>query len=59
MRILLVAALVLTAGPLAAQRATVVRLVLLPAVLAMLGDRAWYLPGWLEWLPHVEIEGRR
>ncbi len=39
--------------------ATVVRLVLLPAVLAMLGDRAWYLPGWLEWLPHVEIEGRR
>ena len=39
--------------------ATVVRLVLLPAVLAMLGDRAWYLPGWLEWLPHVDIEGRR
>jgi RND superfamily putative drug exporter len=37
--------------------ATVVRLVLLPAVLAMLGEWTWYLPGWLGWLPHVEIEG--
>ena len=39
--------------------ATVVRLVLLPAVLALLGERTWYLPSWLEWLPHVEVEGRR
>jgi RND superfamily putative drug exporter len=37
--------------------ATVVRLVLLPAVLALLGERTWYLPAWLGWLPHVEIEG--
>ena len=37
--------------------ATVVRLVLLPAVLALLGERTWYLPGWLAWLPHLEIEG--
>ncbi len=37
--------------------ATLIRLVLLPAVLVLLGERAWYLPGWLEWLPHVEIEG--
>jgi len=37
--------------------ATVVRLVLLPAVLALLGDRTWYLPRWLDWLPHLEIEG--
>ncbi len=37
--------------------ATLIRLVLLPAVLALLGDRAWYLPSWLAWLPHVEIEG--
>jgi RND superfamily putative drug exporter len=37
--------------------ATLIRLVLLPAVLALLGERAWYLPSWLEWLPHVEIEG--
>jgi RND superfamily putative drug exporter len=31
--------------------ATVIRGVLLPATLALLGDRAWYLPRWLEWLP--------
>ena len=37
--------------------ATVVRLVLLPAVLAILGERTWYLPRWLGWLPHLEIEG--
>jgi RND superfamily putative drug exporter len=39
--------------------ATLVRLVLLPAVLALLGDRTWYLPRWLRWLPHVEVEGGR
>jgi RND superfamily putative drug exporter len=37
--------------------ATVVRLVLLPAVLALLGEWTWYLPRWLDWLPHLEIEG--
>jgi RND superfamily putative drug exporter len=37
--------------------ATLVRLVLLPAVLALLAERTWYLPRWLEWLPHVEVEG--
>jgi uncharacterized membrane protein YdfJ with MMPL/SSD domain len=31
--------------------ATVVRAVLLPAVMAMLGERNWYLPRWLSWLP--------
>jgi uncharacterized membrane protein YdfJ with MMPL/SSD domain len=31
--------------------ATVVRGVLLPAALALLGERAWYLPRWLAWLP--------
>ena len=31
--------------------ATVVRGVLVPAALAMLGERAWYLPRWLSWLP--------
>jgi uncharacterized membrane protein YdfJ with MMPL/SSD domain len=25
--------------------------VLLPAVMAMLGERNWYLPRWLRWLP--------
>jgi RND superfamily putative drug exporter len=39
--------------------ATVVRLVLLPAVLALLGERTWYLPRWLAWLPHLEVEGRK
>ena len=37
--------------------ATLVRLVLLPAVLTLLGERTWYLPRWLGWLPHLEIEG--
>ncbi len=36
--------------------ATVVRLVLLPAVLALLGERTWYLPRWLGWLPHLDID---
>jgi putative drug exporter of the RND superfamily len=31
--------------------ATVVRGVVLPACLALLGERAWYLPAWLNWLP--------
>jgi hypothetical protein len=31
--------------------ATIVRGVVLPAALALLGERAWYLPSWLRWLP--------
>jgi putative drug exporter of the RND superfamily len=31
--------------------ATVVRGVVLPACLSLLGERAWYLPAWLAWLP--------
>jgi len=31
--------------------ATVVRGMILPAALAVLGERAWYLPSWLAWLP--------
>ncbi len=31
--------------------ATIVRGVVLPACLALLGERAWYLPPWLSWLP--------
>jgi uncharacterized membrane protein YdfJ with MMPL/SSD domain len=34
--------------------ATIVRAVLLPATMKMLGDWNWYLPKWLEWLPHLE-----
>jgi putative drug exporter of the RND superfamily len=36
--------------------ATIVRGVLLPASMKLLGDLNWYLPSWLEWLPHLEGE---
>jgi RND superfamily putative drug exporter len=31
--------------------ATIVRGVMLPAAMKLLGERNWYLPKWLEWLP--------
>jgi RND superfamily putative drug exporter len=34
--------------------ATLVRGVLLPATMKLLGERNWYLPSWLEWLPRIE-----
>src|SRR6476659_10190040 len=37
--------------------ATIVRAVLLPATMKLLGDWNWYLPSWLEWLPHLEQGG--
>lgn len=38
--------------------AFVVRMALVPAVLALLGDKAWWLPGWLDrLLPRVDVEG--
>ncbi len=38
--------------------ATLVRCLLIPAVMVLLGDRAWWLPGWLDRiLPRVSIEG--
>ena len=36
--------------------ATIVRGVLLPATMKLLGDWNWYLPKWLEWLPNLEHE---
>jgi uncharacterized membrane protein YdfJ with MMPL/SSD domain len=36
--------------------ATVVRSVVIPAAMRLLGERNWYLPHWLEWLPAVAIE---
>jgi len=39
--------------------ATLVRSVLVPATMRLLGRRNWYLPSWLEWLPHLDIEGPR
>src|SRR4030095_13705062 len=37
--------------------ATIVRAILLPASMKLLGDWNWYLPKWLEWLPHLEHGG--
>ena len=37
--------------------ATVIRSVVLPSVMVLLGDRNWYLPRWLTWIPHLEVEG--
>ena len=38
--------------------ATVVRMVLVPATMDLLGDRNWWLPAWLDrLLPHLDIEG--
>jgi RND superfamily putative drug exporter len=37
--------------------ATVVRSVLVPASMKLLGKRNWYLPRWLQWLPDLHIEG--
>lgn len=38
--------------------ATVVRTIIVPSAMELLGERNWYLPRWLEWLPNVSIEGR-
>ncbi len=38
--------------------ATIVRSILVPATMRLLGDRNWYLPRWLQWLPELNVEGR-
>jgi putative drug exporter of the RND superfamily len=38
--------------------ATIVRSLLVPASMRLLGDWNWYLPRWLRWLPQVHVEGR-
>jgi RND superfamily putative drug exporter len=37
--------------------ATVVRAILLPAAMKLLGNWNWYLPRWLRWMPRVSLEG--
>jgi RND superfamily putative drug exporter len=37
--------------------ATIIRSVLLPAAMKLLGDWNWYLPKWLDWLPDFHVEG--
>ena len=37
--------------------ATVVRTIIVPAAMELLGERNWYLPRWLQWIPDVSVEG--
>jgi RND superfamily putative drug exporter len=37
--------------------ATIVRAVLLPSAMKLLGEWNWYLPRWLEWVPSLSAEG--
>ncbi len=37
--------------------ATVIRSILVPSTMRLLGNVNWYLPRWLQWLPEIEIEG--
>ena len=37
--------------------ATLIRSVMVPAAMKLLGRWNWYLPSWLQWLPHLSIEG--
>ena len=40
--------------------AFVVRMVVIPAVMALIGEKAWYLPRWIDrLLPNVDVEGER
>ena len=40
--------------------AFLIRLTLVPAVMAMFGDRAWWLPAWLDrLLPDLDVEGEK
>jgi putative drug exporter of the RND superfamily len=36
--------------------ATLIRSIVLPCTLSLLGERSWYLPRWLHWLPRIEVE---
>ncbi|MGH2590966.1 MAG: MMPL family transporter, partial [Actinomycetota bacterium] len=38
--------------------ATVVRSILVPSSMKLLGNLNWYLPSWLQWLPQLRVEGR-
>jgi uncharacterized membrane protein YdfJ with MMPL/SSD domain len=39
--------------------ATIIRSVLVPASMKLLGEWNWYLPSWLEWLPDFHVEGAK
>jgi RND superfamily putative drug exporter len=37
--------------------ATIIRSIVLPSAMRLLGRWNWYLPSWLSWLPHLDAEG--
>jgi RND superfamily putative drug exporter len=37
--------------------ASIVRMILVPATMELLGDRNWWFPKWLSWLPTIHVEG--
>jgi RND superfamily putative drug exporter len=37
--------------------ATLIRMIIVPAVMTVLGEWNWYLPKWLNWLPELHVEG--
>ena len=39
--------------------ATIVRLVIVPATMVLLGEWNWWLPRWLQWLPRVDLPDER
>ena len=39
--------------------ATIVRIIMVPAAMKLLGKWNWYFPSWLEWIPRIQIESRK
>jgi RND superfamily putative drug exporter len=39
--------------------ATIIRSVILPSAMRLLGRRNWYFPSWLDWLPRLDVERPR
>jgi RND superfamily putative drug exporter len=37
--------------------ATIIRMIVVPATMTVLGHWNWYLPSWLDWLPELHVEG--
>ena len=38
--------------------ATIIRSLLVPSTMKLLGDNNWYLPSWLSWLPDMRVEAK-
>jgi putative drug exporter of the RND superfamily len=39
--------------------ATIVRMLLVPSIMEILGDANWWFPKWLGFLPRIDIEGAK